>query len=198
VTNLQSNWKPFALMLIDLQRDFWSETAAEIYPDFPANIASLLSFCRGSGIEIIHLRSRFKADQSDWMPRYRLRGRIPCIEGTPGEETLPFAVESPGETILLKQAFDGFYNPQLLQYLRKRGKRFLLTAGLVTSTCVLFTTTSAMQNGFLGAVVEDCCADEPERHKQTLDWYTFIFERVTVGQIASRHSEWLAALMKLD
>jgi nicotinamidase-related amidase len=197
MTSLKTDWEPFALLLIDVQRDFWSEPAAKIYPDFSANITTLLSFCRGSGIEVVHLRSRFKADQSDWMPRYRMRGRIPCIEGSAGEETLPFAVESPGETILLKQTFDGFYDPQLLQYLRKQDKRFVLTAGLVTSTCVLFTTTSAMQNGFLAAVVEDCCADEPDRHKQTLDWYTFIFERITVSQIANRHSEWLAELHKL-
>jgi hypothetical protein len=55
-----------------------------------------------------------------------------------------------------------------------------------------------MQKGFLAVVVEDCCADEPNAHKQTLDRYTFIFERTTVGLIARRHAEWLAALKKLD
>ena len=38
-----------------------------------------------------------------------------------------------------------------------------------------------MQKGFLAAVVEDCCADEPNAHKQTLERYTFIFERTMVG-----------------
>jgi nicotinamidase-related amidase len=198
MTCLQPNWEPFALLLIDVQRDFWPESVAKVHPDFPANVASLLRLCRSAGIEIVHLRSRFKADRSDWMPRYWLRSSIPCIEGTPGEKTLPFAVDEAGEKIILKQTFDGFYNPELLEYLRKRGKRFVLTAGLVTSTCVLFTTTSAMQHGFLAAVVEDCCADEPDAHWRTLDGYPFIFERTTVGQLASHHSAWLAALEKLD
>ena len=198
MTGLRPNWEPFALLLIDVQRDFWSERAAKLHPDFHANITALLSFCRNAGLEVVHLRSRFKADRSGWMPKYILRGNIPCIEGTSGEETLPFAVEKPGETILLKQTFDGFHIPGLLGYLRKKGKRFVLTAGLITSTCVLFTTASAVQHGFLAAVVEDCCADEPNTHRRTLDWYTYIFETTTVGQLASRHSEWLAAIKKLD
>jgi len=103
-----------------------------------------------------------------------------------------------GETIILKHTFDGFQNPQLEHYLHQRGKRFVLTAGLLTSTCVLLTTASAMQKGFLVALVENCCADEPEAHKHTLDHSTFIFERTAVGLITRQHAEWMAALEQLD
>jgi len=198
MTEAQDSWEQFVVLLIDVQRGFWSERAAKIYPDFPANIAALLALCRNEGIEVVHLRASFKADMSDWMPKYMLRGAIPCVQGTPGEEPAPFAVEIPGETVILKQTFDGFHTPELLRYLREKNKRFVLTAGLLTSTCVLFTTASAMQKGFLAAVVEDCCADEPNAHRQTLDRYTFIFERTTVGSIVSHHAEWLAALNKLN
>jgi nicotinamidase-related amidase len=198
MTNIQHNWDQFALLLIDVQRDFWSERAAHVHPDFPANIAALLTLCRHEGIEVIHLRASFSADMSDWMPTYLLRGRTPCVQGTAGIEPLPFASENVGETILLKHTFDGFQNPELEQYLHQRGKRFVLTAGLLTSTCVLLTTASAMQKGFLAAVVEDCCADEPNAHKHTLDRYTFIFERTPVGLITSHHAEWMAALKQLD
>ena len=198
MTDSKRNWGQFALLLIDVQHDFWSEQAARIYPDFPANITRLLALCRNEGIEVVHLRASFKADMSDWMPKYKLRGRIPCVQGTTGEEPLPFAVESPGETVILKQTFDGFHSPELLQCLHQRSKRFVLTAGLLTSTCVLFTTASAMQKGFLAAVVEDCCADEPNAHQQTLDRYTFIFERTIVDGIRAHYPEWLAALKKID
>ena len=167
MTNTQRSWEQFALLLIDVQRGFWSERTAELYPDFPADIVALLALCRNEGIEVVHVRASFKADMSDWMPKYMLRGAIPCVEGTAGEEAAPFAVEIPGETVIRKQTFDGFHTPQLLQYLRQQDKRFVLTAGLLTSTCVLFTTASAMQKGFLATVVEDCCADEPNAHKQT-------------------------------
>jgi nicotinamidase-related amidase len=194
----ECDWAHLALLLIDVQRDFWDEKTAEVFPDFPSNVTHLLELCRKEAIEVVHLRARFQPDRSDWMVRYKLRGSIPCVEGTPGAETLPFALEKPGEAIFVKQTFDGFQNTQLLEFLREKGKRFLLTAGLVTSTCVLFTTVSAAQNGFLTAVVEDCCADEPLAHQETLDRYRFIFDRTTVEDMPHRHGQWLAELQKLD
>jgi nicotinamidase-related amidase len=158
----------------------------------------LLDFCRAEGLEIIHLRAEFEPDLSDWMVRYKLQGRIPCVRGTTGVEVLPFALPEPGETVIVKRAFDGFHNPELMQYLRSQGKRFVLTAGLVTSVCVLFTTVSAAQRGLLAAVVEDCCADHPQRHEQTLETYQFIFGRTRVDLLPEHHLEWLADLRKLE
>ena len=194
---VERDWAQFALLLIDVQQDFWGARMAELFPQFPANVTQLLTLCRTEGIDVIHLRVAFRPDGSDWMVRYRLRGRIPCVAGTPGVETLPFARENPGETVIVKHAFDGFQTPELLQRLRDSGKRFVLTAGLVTSTCVLFTTVSAMQSGFLTAVVEDACADEPSAHQQTLDRYQFIFDRTTVEGIVERYGGWSAALARL-
>jgi hypothetical protein len=84
MTNTQHNWEPFALLLIDVQRDFWSERAAHVHPDFPANIAALLTLCRREGIDVIHLWACFRADRSDWMPNYLLHGRTPA-SGEPQE-----------------------------------------------------------------------------------------------------------------
>ena len=102
------------------------------------------------------------------------------------------------EKLFVKKVFDGFHDPELARYLRQRGKRFVLTAGLVTSICVLFTTVSAMQSGFLAAVVEDCCAANPVQHEQALDSYDFIFDRVTVESIPERYDEWEADLEQLE
>jgi nicotinamidase-related amidase len=194
----QHDWGQFVLLLIDVQQDFWPERMAESFPAFPANIARLLTLCRSEGLEIVHLRASFKPDMSDWMPTYKLRGRIPCVQGTTGVETLPFALNRPGEKIIVKQTFDGFHNAELLRYLRQNGKRFVLTAGLVTSVCVFLTTASATQKGFLAAIIEDCCADRPQAHEQTLETYQFMFQRTTLGLIPERHPEWLAALEQLD
>jgi nicotinamidase-related amidase len=196
--SVRRDWGQFVLLLIDVQRDFWSERVAEGFPDFPTNIARLLAFCRSEGLEIVHLRASFKPDMSDWMPTYKLRGRIPCVQGTAGVETVPFALDKPGEKVIVKQTFDGFHNPELLRYLRQNGKRFVLTAGLITSVCVFLTTASAMQKGFLAAMIEDCCAGRPQTHEQTLETYQFMFQRTTLDLIPERHPEWLAALRELD
>jgi nicotinamidase-related amidase len=194
----QRDWKRFALLLIDMQRDFWPQRLAQCFPEFPSQTVQLLDLCRREGIDVVHLRAAFQPDGSDWMVRYRLRGRIPCVRGTPGVEPLPFALEAPGEAVIVKQTFDGFQNPELSAYLQQRGKRLLLAAGLLTSTCVLFTIASAAQGGFLTTVVDDCCADEPSAHEQTLDRYRFIFDRTTVDRISDCYAEWRAALDRLD
>ncbi len=134
-----SPWGRYALVLVDLQNDFWSEAAAATAPDLPHRVAALLAFARAEGLTVVHVRARFRPDGRDWMARYRLRNWIPCIDGTPGVETLPFAVEHPGEPVVIKQSFDGFLGTDLDEVLARRGIRGLLIAGLITSTCVLFT-----------------------------------------------------------
>ena len=134
---------------------------------------------------------------SDWMVKYKLSGTIPCIRGTPGAETLPFAREKAGETVLVKQTFDGFQNPQLSDYLRQKKKQFVLTAGLVTTICISLTTTSAVQNGFLASVVADCCA-AINRHDEILDWLDgFTLGRTFSEDIPEKYDQWQRALKKL-
>ncbi|MEW6496117.1 MAG: cysteine hydrolase [Cyanobacteriota bacterium] len=192
------NWQSFALLVIDVQEDFWTEKLESAFPAFQDNISCLLSFCRSRGIEVIHLREVFNPDGSDWLPRYRLRGRAPCVRGTKGVEVLSVAREQLGEMVIEKQTQDGFLNPKLLNYLHSKDKRFLFTAGLVTSVCVLLTTASASQLGFLAMVVSDCCADYPEAHAIALKRYRgFLFDCVALDQIPQRLQEWRIQIEQL-
>ena len=43
---MERNWEQFALLLIDVQQDFWPEKLAASFPDFPDKVARLLAFCR--------------------------------------------------------------------------------------------------------------------------------------------------------
>ena len=201
VKHEQRDWSQFALLLVDIQQSFWSVRGRPDFPDFPANVARLLALCRSEGLEVIHVRSRFKPDKSDWMLMYRLRVPVshhPCMAGQEGEEPVSFAASIPGELVVFKQTFDALHTPNLVTYLRQNNKRVLLVAGLLTSVCVLFTAASAAQLGFLATVVEDCCADHPKKHKRTLDEYQFMFGRITTDAIRAQHSKWLAALAELD
>ena len=201
VKHEQRDWSHFALLLVDVQRSFWPVRGRPDFPDFPANVARLLSLCRAEGLEVIHVRSRFKPDKSDWMLMYRLRVPVshhPCVAGQEGEKPAAFAAREPRELVVFKQTFYALHTPNLVPYLRENDKRVILVAGLLTSVCVLFTAASAAQLGFLAAVVEDCCADSPEKHERTLDEYQFMFDRTTTDAIREQHSNWLAALAELD
>lgn len=193
------DWQQFALLLIDVQHDFWNPELEQAFPAFPEHISRLLNLCRQEGIEIIHLREVFNPDKSDWPPRYRLRGRAPCVAGTQGVTVLSVATEQPGEIVIEKQTQDGFHNPKLLDYLHLRGKRFVLTAGLVTSVCVLLTTASAAQLGFLAMVVSDCCADYPEAHAIALKRYKgFLFDGVEWATIPQHWHDWMVQIDQLE
>ncbi len=101
--------------------------------------------------------------------------------------------------VIEKQTQDGFHNPKLLDYLHSKDKRFLLTAGLVTAVCVLFTTASASQLGFLAVVVSDCCADYPEAHAMALKRYRgFLFDSVELDEIPERWQDWIAQVEQLE
>jgi nicotinamidase-related amidase len=129
--------------------------------------------------------------------KYKSSGRIPCIDGTPGVEIFPVAKDEPGEFVIYKQSFDGFYKPALQAYLEKYEKQFVLVAGLVTSVCVLLTAATAAQRGYLVGIVEDCCADSPQAHQHTLQRYPFIFDRTSVDQIVATYDQWQDDLGKL-
>lgn len=192
------DWRRFVLLLIDVQRDFWPEETAKAFPDFPSNVERLLAHCRSSGLDIVHVRAEFESDGTDWMAPYRVKGETPCVRGTPGASVLPCAVEQGDEPVLRKQTFDAFLQPDLLTLLHRARKSFILVAGLETSVCVLLTAASAVQRGFLSAVVEDCCADEPAKHAAAMTHYPFVFERTSLGRLESDRGRWLALLNPLQ
>lgn len=196
--HIVSNWQPFALLLIDIQHDFLSDERKQQYPELAKNTVKLLEVCRRNQIEVVHLRSNFQPDGSDWMRRYLLAGSIPCIQGSGGENVFEWADALPGEKVFTKQTFDGFLSGDLGAYLAQQNKQFLFTAGIETSVCVLTTTLSATQLGFLAAVVGDCCADEPEKHKQVLTGYSFGFETTAVADIEMSNKKWLKQLDQLE
>lgn len=192
------DWQAFAVLLVDVQQDFWSEPLQQAFPQFEHNIAELLAFCRRENLEVIHLREVFQPDRSNWTARYQLRQRAICIQGTPGVEVLPVATAQPGEKVIEKQTQDGFHQPQLLAYLRSRHKKYVLVAGLVTSVCVLLTAASASQLGFLAAIINDCCADYPEAHSIALQRYQgFMLDVASLAELPQRWSHWQSEIRQL-
>jgi nicotinamidase-related amidase len=179
--------KRLALLLVDVQRDFWGPLAAEpLFARSPANVQTLLTTARAHQLPVVHTHAVFQSDQSDWMLFYGSHGRgdIPCIAGSPGVAVEEFAAPIDGEPIVHKHTFDGFLNTDLERVLRERNIEAVLVAGLVTSVCVLFTAASAYQRKIVPLVVTDACADTPEKHEATVRTYDGLcFQGVTTGQV---------------
>ena len=180
-----------ALVLVDIQRDFWKPLKEHPeFSSFPGNVETLLSEARTRGLTVVHVHSAFDPDRSNWMLFYRPEGRgeIPCIAGTEGTRFEGFAAPMPGEKMVRKETFDGFVRTDLEEYLKRRGVKAALISGLETSVCVLFTATSAYLRRIVPLVVTDACADEPSRHEAALSMYgDLCFKAVTTSQVAG---EW--------
>ncbi len=177
-----------ALILVDIQKDFWDPMSGDpAFKAFPENVAKLLSLSRERGYRIIHVRSVFQPDRSDWMLFYRPegRGQTPCISGTEGVEFTEFAEPLNGEKIVEKQTFDAFIGTDLDNHLQSQGIKTVLVAGLETSVCVLFTANSAYLRNYLPLVVSDVCADKVERHENAIAMYGDLsFKTITTGQLS--------------
>jgi nicotinamidase-related amidase len=177
----------FALILVDVQHDFWAPLRdAPEHAAFPANVRALLAAARANRLSVVHTHAEFNPDGSDWMLFYGpgKRGDIPCIAGTPGAAVEEFAQAHPGEPVIRKRTFDGFAYTDLETVLRERGIQAVLVAGLVTSVCVLFTTTSAYLRRFVPIVVSDACADWPGCHEAALRMYTGLcFQSVKTAEV---------------
>ena len=192
------DWSQFALLLIDVQEDFFRKETQKYFPNFQDNVAKLLAFCRNDGLEVVHVRAVFKQDMSDWIPTWKLKGFIPCVENTEGINFLPCAAPKPGEHVVTKHSHDAFLNTDLLQYLRARNKKFLITAGLSTTVCVFLTTATASQLGFMTAIVEDCSGGEPEAHYHQMLKNDLYYRHVTLEQIPEKYPEWVGELKRLE
>jgi len=163
-----------ALVLVDIQKDFWQPLKHHIeFADFPGNVSALLGDARTRGLTVVHVRSAFRPDRGDWMLFYRPQGRgdVPCIEGPEGASIEDFSAPLPGERVVVKRTFDAFVGTDLGEYLSSKGVKAAILAGLETSVCVLFTATSAYLRRIVPVVVSDACADDPRRHDDTLRMY---------------------------
>jgi nicotinamidase-related amidase len=119
-----------------------------------------------------------------------VRGRAICIEDTEGVLPLAEATDTTDEEVFLKSAYDGFSNPELDSHLQQNEKRFVLVAGLVTSVCVLQTVASAVNRGYLSAVVNDCCADQEFIHDAILKRYEFAFDQQPLHALSEKRADW--------
>jgi nicotinamidase-related amidase len=183
----------WALLLIDIQRDFYDEVS-DHFPAYGEQVARLLSFARLARWPlIIHVRAEFSPDQSDWMLRYWQKGTIPCLAGTPGAQVTDFARPHPGETTLVKKRFSAFCRTSLESLLRARGVETVVMAGLVTSVCVGLSAADAYQRDFATLLVRDAVADEPNLHERALAQLDgFIADVVTLDDLLAHAEKWRA------
>lgn len=162
-----------ALLIIDMQNDFASpggalpsEGAREIVPV----VLEAARRAREAGIAVIHVIQEHRADGTDF-GRELDRSKPHCIEGTWGARIIDEIPVEPGDTVLVKKRFSGFFATELDLLLRDRGIDRLILTGTATDGCVRATAVDAHQLGYYFNVVRGAVAGAfAGSHQAALDY----------------------------
>ena len=158
-----------ALVVVDMQQGFLQlppfAAAREIVP----SVAKLLSVARASGITVVHLITEFgegmpDAGRAGSRTRQMMLGlgaedSNPLLRGSATAEIVPDLKPMPGDLVVTKTRFSGFWGSKLDEVLRSRGIDTLIFAGATTTVCVESTVRDALFLEYNCLVVSDCTAD---------------------------------------
>ncbi len=156
------------LLVIDMLKDFvyddgaltCGKPAQEIVP----YIQKLLAEFRAGGDKIIYLADAHSPDDPEFemFPPH-------CIAGTPGAEVIDELKPQPGDLLIHKTRYSGFFRTNLEQVLEELKPDEVHVVGVCTSICVLFTVADLRNRFYPTFVHEKGVADfDPEAHRFSL------------------------------
>ena len=135
-----------ALVVVDMQNDFVKPGGALVVPTAAATIPAvqrLLSLARGRGMKVFFTQDTHQEGDIEfpiWGPH--------VLRGTWGWQIVDELAPQPGERVLEKLRYDGFFGTPLDHELRLAGIHSLIVCGTVANICVLHTAGSAALRGY--------------------------------------------------
>jgi ureidoacrylate peracid hydrolase len=175
-----------AVLVIDMQNDFgatggmFERAGIDIAAIQAAAVATgpVLRAARQAGIPVVYLKMEHEPDLSDVGPadgphwiKHRPVGvgdivlapdgsesRI-LVRGTWNTDILDALAPEPGDHVVSKHRYSGFFETRLDEVLRALGAQQLLVTGCTTSVCVESTVRDAMFRDYSCIVLEDCTAE---------------------------------------
>ena len=147
-----------------------------------APTARVLAAARAARMGVFYLKMGFRPDLSDFGAadapnriKHRPLGVGDRVQSPDGRESrtlvrdtwsteiLPELSPEPGDGVVWKTRYSGFFETELDTLLRARGVRSLVVTGCTTSVCVDSTIRDAMFRDYPCLLLEDCTA-EPIGH----------------------------------
>lgn len=161
-----------AMVVVDMQNDFVASGAPMETPAARAMIPRLgeaLKTCREAGVRVIytaHVHRRDGCDMGlfdDMHPP--IANRAALVDGTPGVDIYPDLAPAPGEHVIKKHRYSGFFGTDLDIVLREWGIDTVIISGTTTENCCLATARDAMFRNYRVVFLSDATAtyDYPDR-----------------------------------
>ena len=159
-----------AIIIIDLQKYFYKLATPKFENKINPNIEKLLQFAREEKIKIIHVKTVYKKDKSNWPEAYKTRDAMWCMENTEDCEIIPSALPQENETVIIKKRFSSFYETELDQVLQQNKINTLFIAGFSGDVCVRMTTMDAFNRGYNLFWISDCIDSLFEDYKKSEEY----------------------------
>ena len=176
-----------AVLVVDMENDFGADGGMfdragvdiSMIKKVVAPTATVLAAARRAGIPVVYLKMGYREDLTD-LGREGSPNRVRhlhymhvgepmtaptgaksrvLIRGHWGTEILPALRAQPGELVLYKTRFSGFYRTELDAALKRLGIKNLVVTGCTTSVCVESTVRDAMFRDYCPVVLADCTAE---------------------------------------
>ena len=151
-----------AVIVVDMQNDFVADGSALQSKQANAmveELAETLDFARARGIRIVYLAHVHREDGSD-MGMYDdlyppVAKRAALVDGTDGVEIYPALAPKPGEHVVKKHRYSGFFATDLDLILREWGIDTVVVTGATTENCCHATARDAMFHNYRVAFLSD-------------------------------------------
>jgi nicotinamidase-related amidase len=147
--------KKEALLVIDMLNDFVLPGAPLEVPDTRTVIKSIrqeINNARLTGRPVIYVCDAHAFDDREFA---RFGWPAHAVRGTKGAEVVDELAPRPGDVVVHKSTYSGFYNTGLDDVLIKLGVDSLRLTGCVTHICIMFTASDAVLRNYGVTVVED-------------------------------------------
>lgn len=147
----------------------------------------VLAAARSAGIPVVYLNMQHAADLSDAGPRegpHRIKHEplalgavVDAPDGSPSRilirdtwntRNVPELTPEPGDIVVAKHRYSGFFETELDAVLRGLRVTQLLVTGCTTSVCVESTVRDATFRDYTCVVLEDCTAEPLGTHEASL------------------------------
>ncbi len=137
-----------AMIVVDMQNDFVASGAPMETPAARAMVPTLaeaLHICREAQIKVLytaHVHRRDGCDMGlfdDLHPPIAHRAAL--VDGTPGVDIYPELAPAPGEHVIKKHRYSGFFGTDLDIILREWGVDTVIISGTTTENCCHATAT---------------------------------------------------------
>lgn len=138
-----------ALLLIDIQNDYFSGGRNELYEPDKALEATLkvLNAFREAQLPVIHIQHINTREGATFF-----------LPGTEGAEIHPAIKPQREEAILIKHMPNSFFETGLDGLLEKKGITHLYVCGMMTHMCIDTTVRRAKDYGLQVSLIQDACA----------------------------------------